>query len=236
MSRVRSGYGALLVFLFCMGGALQASGWTLTNIDATVLLPPPPSANSCEARCEIEQILRLQEARTPAEVARVRADASLTLLSYTNVLGSWFTPANLPLTTALFDAVGRETSAVVERAKQHFVRPRPPRADARVQTAVSLLPDASYPSGHSTRGMLFGLILAELVPDQRLGLLERGRELGWERVLAGMHYPSDVAAGRVLAQCIAMQLLRDPSFQVELARARRECEDVRAQMASDAQK
>lgn len=203
-----------------------------SNFDAAVLLPSPPSRESAEVRGEIEQILRLQETRTPADVAAVCADVNLTVLAFTNVLGAWFATANLPLTTALFESLARESKAVSERAKLQFARARPPQADARVQIAVAPLTDSSYPSGHAARGMLFALILADLVPDQRAALLERGREIGWERVIAGVHYPSDVAAGRVLGQAMAVQLLRDSAFQRELARARNKCDAVRAKHAA----
>lgn len=82
--------------------------------------------------------------------------------------------------------------------------------------------EGSYPSGHSTRGMADALILAELVPDARQALLDRGRRIGFDRVIAGVHFPSDVVAGRVLGQAIARALLADPRFRTAVKAAQAE--------------
>lgn len=82
--------------------------------------------------------------------------------------------------------------------------------------------DYSYPSGHSTRGTVFAFVLAELFPAQREAILARGREAGWLRVQGGVHYPSDILAGRVLGLAIGHALMRSPAFQADLAAARAE--------------
>ena len=85
----------------------------------------------------------------------------------------------------------------------------------------------NYPSGHSTRATLYAEVLAEVFPDQRQELLERGREIGWDRVIAGVHYPSDVSAGRVLGHELRRQMLANEALQermntvkAELAKAK----------------
>jgi acid phosphatase (class A) len=70
--------------------------------------------------------------------------------------------------------------------------------------------------------MLCAAVLAELAPQQRPAIMERGRELGWNRVVAGVHYPSDVTAGRVLGTAIAKALLADPKFQQEFMQVKQE--------------
>jgi len=42
-------------------------------------------------------------------------------------------------------------------------------------------------------------------------------------VLGGVHYPSDVAAGRILGNAIADKMLANPEFQAALAKAKAEC-------------
>jgi len=224
----------LAAWIICSAALLRAGFLNVSNFDAIVMIPLPPSQSSAEVRNEIDMILRLQETRTPAEVAVIQADANITVLAFTNTLGSWFSPTNLPVTFALFDAVGKDTSFFSSTAKKQFNRPRPFKVDSRVTTAVDTnsLPDPSYPSGHSTRGTVFALVLAEIMPDLRDSLLERGRAIGWERVVAGVHYPSDVAAGRFLGQNIAMQFFQNPAFRVELDRARQECNTFRAARAA----
>ena len=54
--------------------------------------------------------------------------------------------------------------------------------------------------------------------------MERGRQIGWNRVVGGMHHPSDIAAGRVLGQAIARALLRDADFKAQLEEVKEEYE------------
>jgi acid phosphatase (class A) len=63
-------------------------------------------------------------------------------------------------------------------------------------------------------------VLAELAPDRRDALVRRGAQIGHDRVLAGVHYPSDVLAGLGLGEAIAQALLADAAFRASL-------EDVR---------
>ena len=82
---------------------------------------------------------------------------------------------------------------------------------------------ASYPSGHATHGMVDALVLAAIFPEQRDALLARGEQIGNDRVIAGIHWPSDVAAGQKLGREIAHRLLDDTNFQYEVQRAAEEC-------------
>ena len=82
--------------------------------------------------------------------------------------------------------------------------------------------DYSYPSGHSTRGTVYAQVLAELFPEKREALVAKGRETGWLRVQGGVHYPTDIYAGRVLGQALARDFLASASFQADLAAVKAE--------------
>jgi acid phosphatase (class A) len=81
---------------------------------------------------------------------------------------------------------------------------------------------SSYPSGHSTLGYAWALALAELAPQRADAILLRGREYGDSRVICGVHFPSDVDAGRVLAAGVVARLHADADFRRALDAARRE--------------
>lgn len=51
--------------------------------------------------------------------------------------------------------------------------------------------------------MTSALVLAHLFPRDAAALTALGRESGESRVWAGIHYPSDVAAGRRIAEQVA---------------------------------
>ena len=66
------------------------------------------------------------------------------------------------------------------------------------------------------------LLLAELFPERKEAILAIGRNIGWDRVLIGKHFPTDIYAGRMLGQAIVRELLANPAFQHDLAEAKAE--------------
>ena len=195
-------------------------------VDPLKLLPAPSLLGTEEMKAELELVLRVQENRTPQEIERVRSEAEFRLPAFQRVLGSWLTAENCPKLDALFVRLEKEGKKYTGPAKKYFNRPRPFNADDRVKPLLT--EDGNgYPSGHSMRGILFATILAELAPDKKDALLARGREIGWGRVIAGVHFPSDVAAGRTLGQALAQELLGNPMFRQEFAQIKEEFEEAR---------
>ncbi|HMD53742.1 MAG TPA: phosphatase PAP2 family protein, partial [Phycisphaerae bacterium] len=80
----------------------------------------------------------------------------------------------------------------------------------------------SYPSGHSTESMVLALVLAGVFPDKHDAIIAEARNIGWHRVEIARHYPTDIYAGRVLAQAIVREMNKNPDFQHDLAAAKAE--------------
>lgn len=90
--------------------------------------------------------------------------------------------------------------------------PRPYRVSTQVNVAGPLYQiinstnpyaDGAYPSGHTNSAFTQALGLSFLIPQQGQELLARAADLGNNRILAGMHSPFDVMAGRMEATAIA---------------------------------
>jgi acid phosphatase (class A) len=201
-------------------------------IDVAALLPVPPPLGSAEAQAELEQLYWIQCHRTVEQVAAAQSDARVKLSTYRRVLGAWCTADNLPRTERLIKRVERDAKLFCDQAKTRFNRKRPEFEDSRIRVAVERETSPAYPSFHATRGILYALLLAELVPQKKTALLERGREVGFSREVGGVHHPSDVYAGRVLAQALARALLATPEFRADLARAKAEVDAARATAAA----
>jgi acid phosphatase (class A) len=75
----------------------------------------------------------------------------------------------------------------------------------------------SYPSGHGAFGMACGLILARMVPERRGELYARGSSFADSRVIIGAHYPTDVAAGRLIATAAMALMMANPCFEEDFA-------------------
>jgi acid phosphatase (class A) len=193
--------------------------------DAIALLPAPPVRGSAEDKLDFDNTLAIHTAAPAADLERAHSENKLTVFAFAPAIGGWFLPGRFPKTEALFKRVEADAKGVTDAAKDYFQRPRP------YHVAPNLFPHSiehedpthySYPSGHSTRATAMALVLAELFPEKRDALLAKSRETGWLRVEGGVHYPTDIFAGRVLGQALAREFLRSEALLRDLAAARAE--------------
>jgi acid phosphatase (class A) len=195
-------------------------------INVVQLLPDPPTPGSEEGQAELQEMLNLQSTRTDADVARARDEAEFRVTLFANVVGPGFNAKECPRTFALLEQVSHTDSGFSGPAKDHWNRTRPFVEFPQIQPCIQNAKGGSYPSGHSTTAMTIAEVLSELLPAKRAELMERGRQIGWDRVIAGVHYPSDIEAGRVLGHAVAEAILASPQFQAEEGDVKAELEQV----------
>src|SRR5690606_6351501 len=140
---------------------------------------------------------------------------------------------NMLLRRTLTDAGG-----ATYRAKDEYKRTRPfvhfgdpsctPESEAR------LAKDGSYPSGHSALAWAWALVLTEVAPERADAILQRGYQFGQSRAICGVHWQSDVEAGRVIGAAAIARLHSDPTFRAQLANAKEEFEARKASAAPPA--
>lgn len=70
----------------------------------------------------------------------------------------------------------------------------------------------SFPSGHTAAAFLFACLVANFYPAFALPLYLWASLIGVSRVLLGVHYPSDIAAGAVLGTGCALLALYGQSL------------------------
>lgn len=209
------------------GSAAAADSWIYLSpeqVDTTRFLGPPPDAAA--SRQEIELMLLMQSRRTPEQERRAAADHQQSVYRFADVMGEQFRRERLPHTTHLFALLHETANALEKQGKKKWQRVRPPQADARIRPVAKYARSGSYPSGHATSSFLAGIVLADLVPEQSEKIFARAREFGENRVVAGVHYPSDVAAGQRLATLIAALIQQNPAYRQDYAAARSELRGV----------
>ena len=67
-----------------------------------------------------------------------------------------------------------------------------------------------------------GIILGDMVPEKRTEIMARAWEYGNNRVVAGIHYPSDVEMGRISGSVIAATIMGHDDFKTEYDAAKAE--------------
>jgi acid phosphatase (class A) len=219
---------ALTVLVVFLGGAFGVSpvladqGTYLppSSVDLTLILAPPPTPDSAAGKADLQAVLDAQRNRTPAEAASAQADAEISVFRFADAIGPGFNAANLPFTTKFFDRVRAAASPVVKTAKAFFKRPRPFVTDPAIKPIIEPPPDLSYPSGHSTYAYAVAIILANMLPEKAGAIFDRAGIYANNRVIAGVHYPTDIEAGRISGSIIDNVMLHDALFMADYAKAR----------------
>lgn len=194
------------------------------QVDARVFIPPPPTAGSGLEMAERAVVRGPWSAERRQQA--LEDNAIDPFAAFDSVLGENFTAANFPATLAVLSRAGRAAGYAGDPVKFLYRRTRPFVTDSAITPCIpdepALRASFSYPSGHAALGFAWSLVLAELAPSRADALIERGRDFSWSRVVCGVHYPSDVEAGRTVASAAIARLHADPEFQRELAAAREE--------------
>ena len=196
-------------------------------IDIRALISPPPAPDSITTRAEFETLALLQASRTPEQAARCQQieDEDLYLFG-SEVVGPWFTAANLPKVAALFALVRDDFITINRTSKAMWPRRRPSFLDARLQPCVKFSDTGAYPSGHGIQSSLWAALLGELMPEHAGAFQQRAAETRRFKTLSGVHYPSDIVAGQILGEAVAREMLKSPRLQAKLAEVRAELKAV----------
>jgi membrane-associated phospholipid phosphatase len=99
------------------------------------------------------------------------------------------------LNVAIYDA-----TVAAWDAKSAYDRPRPAVADPALATALPTPASPSYPAEHAVAAGAAAAVLSSVFPDAAQAFAALAAEAGQSRVVAGVQYPSDVAAGLALGK------------------------------------
>jgi acid phosphatase (class A) len=186
------------------------------------ILPPPPAVGSLAALADLETVLQLQRWRTPEQVEWAKAVERDDVFNQAGILGPWFKAQNLPLTAAFFKNLGDDIRALDAAAKKPFLRPRHSTVDKRVEPCVTIPTSTSYPSGSAMQAFVLANLCAEIFPEKQESLVARAHRVMWGRALGGVHFPSDLVAGQLLADAFLQECRKSAAFRDALDMCRRE--------------
>ena len=192
--------------------------------DAIALLAPPPLPGSPEQAADMEEVRAVYHAAGSNDMATAYSEKKFSAFNFTPAVGAFFLSNNLPKTAAFFEKVQTDAATITDNAKDYYKRPRPYTTDPSLANG-KLEKSFSYPSGHSTESMTLALVLADLFPDKHDAIVAKARSIGWHRVQIARHYPTDIYAGRVLAQAIVKQMGKNDAFQKDF-------DEVKAEIAA----
>jgi acid phosphatase (class A) len=199
------------------------------------VLPPPPARGSgveADDRRAFEVTRKLKgSARWTLATADAAVSPQADIHDFACALGVVLDETSAPTLYGIFSRSLSDERAFITPPKDFYQRPRPfvgRRGDICVARTDELARSGSYPSGHSTAIWAWGLMLAELAPDRATAILTRARVYSESRVVCGVHFPSDIAAGRLNGSALYAALQSSPAFRADMEKARAEIAAARA--------
>ena len=201
----------------------EVSGWqTWVLGSAQAVRPPdPPAAGSATEIAELDEIVRLQAARTTTTDSLVRAwsgdpGAAWSRVAIGRLDFYWpllpdvriATPVRAARIATLLHVAMYDATVAAWDAKYIFRRRAPARASARVLALSPLDDTPSYPSEHAAVAAAAAMILSYAFPlEDTAAFTRRAREAAESRIVAGTAYRSDVEAGWALGRAVAQRVL-----------------------------
>jgi acid phosphatase (class A) len=207
--------------------------------DSLALLPPPPAEGSPRAAADLDAHRSTRALRDTPRWRLATQDAELRFpaaaATFQCALDAPISAERSPHLYTLLRRTLADAGLSTYRAKDHYQRTRPfvalKESTCSAAEEPRLVKDGSYPSGHAALGWAWGLVLASVSPERADALLQRGHAFGQSRVVCGVHWQSDVDAGRTMGAAAFARLQADPTYAAQRDLARQELATLRAQGA-----
>ncbi len=205
------------------------------RINSRAILPAPPVGAAATATDEAVSRAALRLRWTPRWTLAA-SDANVNFPEaagvYSCAVGAPISAKDTPYLYQILRRAASDAGYAGDSAKDFYRRNRPfvinKQAPCTPEEMNSPGTDRSYPSGHSSTGTVWALILAELAPDRTVQVLRRGQAYAESRVVCNMHWQSDTVQGRFVGTYSYTRLQASPEFQADMRAARKELDDVRA--------
>ena len=208
--------------------------------DSLALLPLPPADGSAAAAADLDAY---RSARALKGSPRWAAAADDSVLTFPQAAGAFACALDLavsqeatPHLNMLLRRSLADAALATDAAKVAYKRTRPfarfGEGSCTPGDEAMLAKDGSYPSGHAALGWAWALVLSEISPERANDLLARGQVFAQSRVVCGVHWQSDVDAGKVIGAATVARLHADPVFTAQIEAAKREVLDARARGAT----
>jgi membrane-associated phospholipid phosphatase len=172
--------------------------------------PPPDTAASAE---EIGQLKEIAKRRDPAALDLIAYwDTGAPSYRWNEIAVSEALRSNLPVNfasrlLAMLHVAMHDAIIATWDSKYAYNRRHPSEADATLSTVLSNPRSPSYPSEHAAAAGAAAAVLSYVFPDRAPLFAKHAEEATRSRLLAGVSYPSDVAAGLAIGHRVAAKVI-----------------------------
>ncbi len=207
------------------------------QLDSKLFVLPAPLEDSARQAMDDAWANELQQLQEGARWDLAIDDADLAFPAaadtFTCALGIEVSEEGTPALYLLLRRTLTDIGLAPYSAKNSYQRERPFMVSntpvCTPQDEEALRKDGSYPSGHTSIGWGWALILTELAPDRAEEILARGRAFGESRNVCNVHWYSDVVAGRLVGAAAVARLHADKEFLKAMDAAREDIDRARSE-------
>lgn len=168
-----------------------------------------PKMGSAEERLDYFSLLQFQKMRTDNMCERAESEVNPSIENFFVNNDGPLSYQELKKVKIHFYKALVYAGLEIEAAKLYFNRQRPYVVYPDINPCISLEKSKSYPSGHATLARLYGRLLSKFYPSIKSKIMLRADQVALNRVIGGVHHPSDIIAGTKLGDAIANKILND---------------------------
>jgi hypothetical protein len=166
--------------------------------DQNVMIPPPPP----ETIEELNQVINQYHNRLNPNSLQYDLDERMELL-FNDVVQEYYGDNVI----AKVKELKKHLKPIIDQLKKYFKRERPEEVAAMLginwnsdSVDMNTINNSySYPSGHAAQAYYVALNLCDKYPKAKNGLIDVAEAVAQSRIDRGVHFPSDLHAGRSLA-------------------------------------
>lgn len=163
-------------------------------------LVDPPAEGSQEEIDDLMRVIDQHSNRVVPAALQERCDKDMV-----GLLCEYLSNRGITVDTTILEQIKKQTRPIIMKLKNHYNRPRPNEVaeELNINWDCDYLSSAqtpSYPSGHTIQAYICAGFLADQYPEHSKALYMIAELVSQSRIDRGVHFPSDVDYGRILAK------------------------------------
>jgi acid phosphatase (class A) len=186
--------------------------------------PDFPQKGSAAQSADEAELRKAQKTRSSEDCKRASSEVIVTLQNFYGRPYGELTEKQVATLEPFFEQIRSEFGPYIGQVKKGYARLRPYLYIKDLKPCVQKEESFAYPSGHATLAAFYGLILADLFPARAQQFRDRADTIARDRVIGGVHHPSDVEAGKKLGQMLYAELAKSKRYQEDVAKYRKTLE------------
>jgi len=175
-----------------------------------------PAKDSAVQLADEKELRKAQKSRTAKDCERANSEVVVTLQSLYGKPYSELTEQQIAVLNPFFDSLRGEFGPYIGQVKKAYSRLRPYDYLKDLNPCVPKEPSLAYPSGHAIIASFYAFILKDLLPEKTAQWEKRMQVIGRDRILGGVHHPSDIESGKKMGQFLYTELAKSPLYQVKV--------------------